>query len=76
MKKFLIFIFGVILMCGCFERDHSYDDKMPFTNSVVIVDGCEYIQGPYAMTHKGNCKYCAARRKAEIEEAINNLNLK
>lgn len=76
MKKILIFILGVILMCGCAVQDHSYDDKMPFPNSVVVIDGCEYIEGPYAITHKGNCKYCAARRKAEMEEVVNNLNLK
>lgn len=76
MKKILIFILGVILMCGCAESDHSYDDKMPFLNGVVVIDSCEYIQGSYSLTHKGNCKYCAARRKAEMEEVINNLNLK
>lgn len=76
MKKNLIFILGVILMCGCAEKDHSYDDKMPFPNGVVVIDGCEYIEGPYSFTHKGNCKYCAARRKAEMEEVVNNLNLK
>ena len=76
MKKILIFILGVILMCGCAERDHSYDDKMPFPDRVIVIDSCEYIEGMYAITHKGNCKYCAARRKAEIEEVINKLNLK
>jgi len=76
MKKILIIILGVILMCGCAETDHRYDDKMPFTYRVVVVDGCEYIEGTYAITHKGNCKYCAARRKAEMEEVINNLKLK
>jgi hypothetical protein len=76
MKKILIFILGVILMCGCAERDHSYDDKMPFLDRVIVIDSCEYIEGTYALTHKGNCKYCAARRKAEMEEVINNLKLK
>jgi len=76
MKKILIFILGVILMCGCAERGHSYDDKMPFPYRVIVIDSCEYIKGIDEITHKGNCKYCAARRKAEMEEVMNNLNLK
>lgn len=70
MKKILIFILGVILMCGCTEIDHHYDDKIPFPKSVVVIDGCEYIEGTYGLAHKGNCKYCAARRKAEMEEVL------
>lgn len=41
----------------------------------VEIDGCEYILyfgvGKYntALTHKGNCVHCEARRKAEAGEA-------
>ena len=44
---------------------------------VVVIDSCEYLIGceccPYQgfgyMSHKGNCKYCAERRKRELENA-------
>ena len=27
------------------------------------IDGCEYISRGYALTHKGNCKYCEAKKE-------------
>lgn len=41
----------------------------------VVIDSCEYLIGsrcaPYAgygyLSHKGNCKYCAERRKQELQ---------
>lgn len=36
---------------------------------IVVIDSCEYIQydvqNYYAVTHKGNCKFCAKRNKTE-----------
>jgi hypothetical protein len=39
---------------------------------IVVIDSCEYIfcwfgtnYGSGSLTHKGNCKYCAERRKNE-----------
>ena len=45
------------------------------TFHVVEIDSCEYligrkISGDYSfgyMSHKGNCKYCAERRKRELK---------
>ena len=42
---------------------------------VVVIDSCEYLIGSgresYAgygyLSHKGNCKYCAERRKRELQ---------
>lgn len=42
---------------------------------VVIIDSCEYLIGSKSMSyqgfgylsHKGNCKYCAERRKRELQ---------
>lgn len=36
--------------------------------SIVVIDGCEYIQyrthnNYFEATHKGNCKYCAERAR-------------
>lgn len=52
---------------------------------VVVIDSCEYIiradintkgyrgYGFGFMSHKGNCKFCAERRKKEREELIKAL---
>ena len=50
-----------------------YDD---LNIRVVIIDSCEYLigsrqygayQGYGYLSHKGNCKYCAERRKRELQ---------
>ena len=46
-----------------------------FEFKVVIIDSCEYLissryessKGFGYMSHKGNCKYCAERRKRELQ---------
>lgn len=48
----------------------------PISLRVVIIDSCEYLIGRNTfgsnvgygyLTHKGNCKYCAERRKRELQ---------
>ena len=47
----------------------------PTSLRVVIIDSCEYIigrnligdKGYGYLSHKGNCKYCAERRKRELQ---------
>ncbi len=34
---------------------------------LVVIDSCEYIASSYALAHKGNCKFCAERRKKETK---------
>jgi hypothetical protein len=49
-----------------------YDD---LNVRVVIIDSCEYLIGSIStgyggygyFSHKGNCKYCAERRKRELQ---------
>ena len=57
--------------------------------SVIIVDSCEYIvktidvatdsrsatQSGY-LAHKGNCRFCAERRKQELKELVEQLREK
>ena len=46
------------------------------TLHVVEIDGCEYLMGCAGngyegygyLSHKGNCKYCAERRKRELQK--------
>lgn len=81
MKKLIILALA-LMMCGCKEsiltnhRDTHIDyikDGFPIT----IIDGCEYIRYSNGhgteFTHKGNCKFCAERRKKEQEELIRKI---
>lgn len=50
-------------------------DGLVKDHKVIVIDSCEYIvydvsqgySGFGFMAHKGNCKYCAERRKKELE---------
>lgn len=44
-------------------------------NSTVIIDSCEYIceETRGLVEHKGNCRFCAERRKQELEELVEQL---
>lgn len=52
----------------------SVNDE-PTMLRVVVIDSCEYLIGRYSigykgygyLSHKGNCKYCAERRKRELQ---------
>lgn len=35
--------------------------------STIVIDSCEYIEAFNRLAHKGNCRFCAERRKKEIE---------
>lgn len=53
-------------------------DQTPYI--IMVIDSCEYIRnetygiGNYVYTHKGNCKFCAERRRKEIEEYVQQWN--
>lgn len=64
------------------ERTNDvYEVNVIFTKNaqtslqVVVIDSCEYLIGKAAagyngygyLSHKGNCKYCAERRKRELQ---------
>ena len=50
--------------------------SIPIDLQVVVIDSCEYLighdlaasyRGYGYLSHKGNCKYCAERRKRELQ---------
>ena len=59
-----IFLLSSVLSC---KGDNN--DKNPEKNyEIKVIDSCEYIYvsrrpwaGNFSLTHKGNCKFCAAR---------------
>ena len=78
MKKLLLLALTTIMMVGCVEHTGTYIcDEDNFEWKVVVVDSCEYLvdyaKDGNGISHKGNCKFCAERRKQELKELIEEL---
>lgn len=67
MKKIIILVLTII-MIGCVNPHETVHKGY----SVYTIDSCEYIKihDCYGFNHKGNCKYCAEKRKQELQELI------
>lgn len=78
MKKIILLAVAVLMMVGCnyTRTDHTTSDG----KRVGIIDSCEYIiySNGYGQhyTHKGNCRFCAERRKQEAELLVEQLKEK
>lgn len=42
---------------------HSVSDGY----STIVIDSCEYIEAFNRLAHKGNCRFCANRRREELK---------
>ena len=76
MKKLLLLVLAAIMMVGCDQQQYANDiTKDDF--GVCVYDSCEYLIAAHGykgfLAHKGNCKYCAERRKQELKELIKEL---
>lgn len=66
-----------MISCNDYNPDGSIKTDTPAGDfNVVKIDSCEYIESLYRLAHKGNCKYCAERRKQELKELIEELKKK
>jgi len=63
------------LNSGCVQKRYKVDEP---DFSVVKMDSCEYIKwdNRHGFQHKGNCKFCAERRRQELNELIKQLKEK
>jgi hypothetical protein len=69
MKKLFILALAAVMMAGC-------NSKAPLGYRFVEIDSCEYIDGYNQLAHKGNCRFCAERRKAELRELLREIKEK
>lgn len=69
MKKLLLLALTAMMMVGC-GRNKLYELQ---NYGITTIDSCEYVTGVYIISHKGNCKYCAERRKQELKELVEQL---
>lgn len=73
MKKIILLALTAILIVGCYKANAYHKKQTELVGDYVIsaieYSDCEYVvvqsyyQKRVAITHKGNCKYCALRRK-------------
>ena len=76
MKKLLLLALTAMMMVGCDQQQYANDmTKDDF--GVCVYDSCEYLIAAHGykgfLAHKGNCKFCAERRKQELKELIEEL---
>ena len=79
MKKIILLALAALMMAGCAEK-RTQPIELHEMNTY-IVDSCEYVGrgiGSQAgiLAHKGNCKFCAERRKQELKELVEELKEK
>ena len=77
MKKIILLSLTALMMVGCDIKQPDGTYKPAFCRTYTI-DSCEYIG--YAagsqydfLAHKGNCKFCAERRKQEFKEFVTKI---
>lgn len=74
MKKIILLALTALMMVGCGEKTTQPIELHDMRT--YIVDSCEYV-GRYTtsssaiLAHKGNCRFCAERRKQELEALSN-----
>ena len=80
MKKLILLALAAVIITGCVET--KAEQRGNITGDVVTIKGCEYIVNvnhvymsgnTYVYTHKGNCKFCAERKKQELKELVKEL---
>lgn len=73
MKKLILLALTIIIMVGCYEAKAYHEKQIDLVGgykfTTIEYSGCEYVivqsyrYKRVAITHKGNCKYCAFRGK-------------
>jgi len=74
--KTLIYIFLSLILISCLadkprvDKNITKEEAYDYGYKIITIDSCEYITSIKQLAHKGNCKYCAERRKKELEEYV------
>lgn len=84
MKKIILLALVTLMMVGCMKTKENgepivsdYFDQHTTENPYLqVLDSCEYICWRSRMSHKGNCRFCAERRKQELKELVEELKEK
>jgi hypothetical protein len=87
MKKIILLAFVTLMMVGCdyqVKDGHSKQINLvgDYQVKTIVYQGCEYVvMESYwykrsVISHKGNCRFCAERRKKELKELVEQLKEK
>ena len=86
MKTIILLALTTLMVVGCEHKTDAEIEEAERLNgfNIVVIDSCEYlkmsISDPYQgygyFAHKGNCRFCAERRKKELKELVEQLNKK
>lgn len=86
MKKIILLTLVALMMVGCEHKTDAEIEEAKRLNGfdIVVCDSCEYIEksdqagyfGYGYLAHKGNCRFCAERRKQELKELVEQLKEK
>ena len=76
MKKIIILALAALMMAGCTEKS-TQPIELHKTHTYII-DSCEYVGQAIGfrtgiLAHKGNCRFCAERRKQELEALVKQI---
>lgn len=84
MKKIILLTLTALIMVGCeYKIDAEIEEAKSLNGfNIVVIDSCEYLKmrepSGYAgygfFAHKGNCRFCAERKKQELRELVEQLN--
>lgn len=82
MKKIIILALTALMMVGCECSTDAETEEMERLKgfNVVVIDSCEYLKGNEVsgyqgygyFAHKGNCKFCAERRRQGLQKNLFN----
>lgn len=87
MKRNLILLaITTLMVVGCYQSKAYYKKNIELVGGyrleTIEYQGCEYIvmQSHWkqhgTMIHKGNCRFCAERKKQELKELVKQLKEK
>lgn len=78
IKKIILLALTALMVVGCKSSVEEDTKDCKEYYHVIILDSCEYYSLTYRhdITHKGNCRFCAERRKQELKELVEQLKEK
>lgn len=73
MKKLLTMLVFSAMLAACAEKNP--DGSYKITDGIDgphmrVIDSCEYVVWGHGLAHKGNCNFCAERRRNELKKII------
>lgn len=78
MKKIILLAVVVLMVVGCDQQVANSVTEDDF--GVCVYDSCEYLIARHGyrgyLAHKGNCRFCAERKRQETEALVIKLKEK